>query len=935
MTKVNTGKIFNILYSETGNELSLHFAFFYDKQTYPKRREVYFYRSGAYIQATQPVQLDEYGALPNDLLFDVDLNDHDDRYIMEITRVNDPNSIILLRVENLPTTSISQYKTQSTAPILPDPTTAQIGDHVVVGANNNYILAPEVQSEADQAFLSNMVLDGCVVSKLDDTHFKMTAGNVIFFENNKEKKVSFNEITTQAITNIATQEYSYIYLHIDGSISQSQTYQKDAIKGANILIARIDHIDRKTITHIQYLALNGHAIPNQILGLYEDIKYKAEGIKLEKVTQQAELITTEGWIRGYGVNPTDILNANKKYVAQQDNISIGFLDANGVITKTKIFDNTTLKLRNGNAITADKYAYFAVYMLASNNEIIALDPDTEFNEKQELGSWFEQQSIPDLLDNFAILIAVIEYKGGTDLTSQDFVIIDAELLLNTNNKGQIAKPKPWNELINLPIGKAQDHKLIQYNTAGNALQAGPIFNISHQRVGYPLVMNSNGEVIPVDAQAFNDMVNNATKGQSHILNPTLSNNDADEFWEDWLEDMTRGYNDTPIDDSLADGITGTKIGYVHLQMNDFIDHVQDLRNTKDVDFTLAPKTLYYLSGYVINYFFAPPVKTTQMTLDSATKHRNNHTSNPIVITSSIQNTRIINTGGGGQNTEDIQSLLMIAPTVTPGLTVECEIEVEVTFHGNKNQGTEIIFNMTSDTPVHSNDYKQTITPTSHNRKVTITKRTTYTGDAQSYYYTSHTYSDKRKVMGIELSHNFFQSGLNSAIYVDVKATYRLKTTLRKNIATTVLPTDHVKYLYGGTISQYNSTSTTNSPKQGRKKTDIAVGKEVIFFLHFKKKGTTQIRGVQTPLGDRGVKPPIIKLQNADGSTEVQPVLYARKPLYMIYKHTITQADMNYKINVRIFKPLDAYTGVASFDANAILNAYEVKIGIVREEDIIL
>ena len=123
---------------------------------------------------------------------------------------------------------------------------------------------------------TGLISGGVLSINADPTKFDMTAGTGLIVTYTTPTAPTINSLswgafTAQTVTNIATNDISYILLTSGGTILQQTTFPTPQQQRDNIFIGRMNHSNRVTISFTDTLADNSQSIANQYQDLLDAI----------------------------------------------------------------------------------------------------------------------------------------------------------------------------------------------------------------------------------------------------------------------------------------------------------------------------------------------------------------------------------------------------------------------------------------------------------------------------------------------------------------------------------------------------------------------------------------------------------------------------------------------------------------------------------------
>ncbi|MGL5716857.1 MAG: hypothetical protein ACRCX2_27830, partial [Paraclostridium sp.] len=420
----------------------------------------------------------------------------------------------------------------------------------------------------------------------------------------------------------------------------------------------------------------------------------------------------------------------------------------------------------------------------------------------------------------------------------------------------------------------------------------------------------------------------------HDPSESIFDGNLDEYHINWDKALTRGVANTPTDDTLADGVQSTTIATKYLTMTDFAKSYNDMSDA-------CMHFIGRLGSRSISDFFNSVQANVNGELKyvlTADKHGykllepryilHNQSSRPIKFPFTI-------------TTYDINpdSRLSVGIWIDTPPTQHLSVTGTIRFKGyiNISQSSmgfhvaRINITTLSDSLIIQSTKKTIDRSISFDFTVPIN----FTSDAASFYQFggSDTTRTDKKYITVELV--AYQS---ASIRLD-EGYIELNPVFTGPVSSVVAPTDHVKFLFPYLISEYNTSATTGNMRKGVNLTNIAPGDLYIFLRYYEvdkaNKAKGAIRGIGKIPGDNNTKYPIVNLETVDKVTSIQPTLVVSKPRYTIYKITLTQAEMGYRISVRFTKPKDNFLGdgVPDFAPATILDRHYLKCALAMVSSI--
>lgn len=308
---------------------------------------------------------------------------------------------------------------------------------VTNGTTTSLSLADPLDPTA-RTWLCNGVLSGFTATFTTGGTINISAGRALFCTDATAGEVQNITVVNYAggsytIASIGARKLSYIYLNLNGTITDSGSLT-DAPRGNIMRLFRVEHFDNVNIEDVKpiYNVLN--AVPNQLRHIYDLIGRAIRNFQITVKTNTALRISSAifyGFDSGAQLN---ILEPHSFQMPPQDPLPFKFIkqDGTGITASTSDFPLAPLVEGAGGTLTtltAGNVAYYPVWMYQNGKTYI------EYAQAQYLpanapvsSEFFLTYKRNVTLDQIAVLIGVIKWENGKNFnTGNSFISFNAPI----------------------------------------------------------------------------------------------------------------------------------------------------------------------------------------------------------------------------------------------------------------------------------------------------------------------------------------------------------------------------------------------------------------------------------------------------------------------------------------------------------------------------
>ncbi|MGL5711603.1 MAG: hypothetical protein ACRCX2_01170 [Paraclostridium sp.] len=797
---------------------------------------------------------------------------------------------------------------------IPNPATGNTGDMVVVsgtGSAKTYGLQANPASPATIDVLklskSSGIINGCHLTVNLDLHsFKISAGNVLYVSPEagipvtvKTYAVAANDNIQFAPTLLPVAKVIYIYVEVDLTTQATNIVQRNAL-------------EKKARGELIFI---GFAM-NPLLGDVGDIVNVNNVVSSCDFNQFSELVFNGAYTTGYALeaaNATHFKSHDCAFYGAVSSRTLDYLTVHGELEH----NNYTQTIINGaspqlfqfiaNAklpgqtprpnliapygmepggtgtvieIPSNHFFYFLCFV-APSGMLYLLLPFESFDTLDKVPAindyYYKWQShFPEPLKTFYAPVSAILMKQGLSLIDPDIKFLSLEKYSGFEYAGSLG------------------------GSSGLSIQ-------DSLNSGFLYKAGSN-----IISKTIEGLASDLSNKLPHNVSENFLESNEDDYHDDWDKVLSRGIA-LPIDDTQADGTqSGVTTKYLHL--SDFVSSYDDISNLffhSDQSARIIINTIQQNGDNKLKYALLKDVGDYPLVYANDIIH--NSSSNPITINFIRDNF--------GLSRSRMLFLLLLDSPINPNLTTIGRLFLDVEFIIRQGESCDVHIGVTSDTQIT----KQTSYTFSSNSRLNTDINFEFSSANNSFFHDESSFKSSYKYVYVEFV-TTTRIGLN---FIIGNSFLTLNPKLSsQNIS---LPTDHVKFLFPYKISEYNTSSTTGNLVKGLNKTNVSTG-DIYIILRYSRQDKTKspIRGVVKVPGDSGSKYPIVKLETVDKLTSAQTTLVVARPRYCIYKATLTQNLMDYRVSVRFVKPADGYLGegVVDFKPATILQRHILKCGIL-------
>lgn len=308
------------------------------------------------------------------------------------------------------------------------PTVEAVNEQLNLKINNDSI------ASLDGTILTNNLATGIQkggelsINGVDNTKFDISDGSGIVVDNTTDidnptiTKVTWSGLTSQTVTNLASQNSTYVLINSSGSVVQQSTFPTDSHLRSNLFLGQLGHTSRTSIEAVAK-SPNVLASPlNQLIDLENSLGVINSGNVISANGTNLKIDKSVGTLFALGINFfDDATDPNKKTisVATQATFSLRTQTGNGASGVTDLDVGNYDNAGTITALSGTKYTNFRVF-LGVNGNIVIQYGQVVYNALSDALAGIEQEVFTvysNLQNNFALVGIITARSTATDLSN--------------------------------------------------------------------------------------------------------------------------------------------------------------------------------------------------------------------------------------------------------------------------------------------------------------------------------------------------------------------------------------------------------------------------------------------------------------------------------------------------------------------------------------